>query len=296
MTLSPVKAVPSKVEKPVSPASRREPGKQRSSTGYVTIVIVGIFALLPVAWMIFTAFTDTSDIFQFPPSFLRTYTLDHFISVIKNETLWTFVLNGFFISVATSAFSLIVGFCSGYAFSKFRFAARSSMMYLILLAQIVPQVLLLLTLYTAFQSVGLLNTYTALILSYTTFTLPLSVMMLKNTFDALPDELIEAGRIDGAGELRIMVSVLLPAMRPALIAVGLFSFIRAWNDLPFALTLADTERQTLPAGLALTFMGEFQNSYGEMMAASILSSLPVVAIFLIFQKHFVSGAMTGAVK
>ena len=296
MTTTPVTRPPRMTPQTSSSRTRRRSRKQRSPVAYLAITVAGLFALLPVAWMILTAFTSTSDIFQFPPSFLRSYTFEHFSSVLENEKLRTFVLNGLFISISTSALSLVVGFCSGYAFSKFRFTARGSMMYLILLAQIVPQVLLLVTLYTAFQSVGLLNTYTALILSYTTFTLPLSVMMLKNTFDALPDELIEAGRIDGASELRIMVSVLLPAMRPALIAVCLFSFIRAWNDLPFALTLADTERQTLPAGLALTFMGEFQNSYGEMMAASILSSLPVVVIFLVFQKHFVSGAVTGAVK
>lgn len=272
---------------------RRRP---RPLTAYVTLGVIAAFALIPVAWMVITSFTDSTDIFQFPPSITRSYTLDHFVSVIEDPTLMTFVLNGLLVSVATSVFSVTVGFWAGYAFSKFRFGGRSGLMYLLLVAQIVPQVLLLVTLYTAFDKVGLLNTYLALILSFTTFTLPLSVMMMKNTFDALPDELIEAARIDGAGELRVMGSVLLPVMKTAIIAVALFAFIRAWNDLPFALTLVDTERQTLPAGLSLRFMGEFRTAYGEMMAASIMTSLPVVVIFLALQKHFVSGAVTGAIK
>ncbi|KWX60690.1 ABC transporter permease [Mycobacterium sp. NAZ190054] len=246
--------------------------------------------------MVLTSFTSSADIFQFPPSILRSYTLDHFLTVLGDPTLTAFVLNGLLVSIATSVFSVTVGFWAGYAFSKFRFGGRTGLMYLLLIAQIVPQVLLLVTLYTAFDRAGLLNTYIALVLSFTTFTLPLSVMMMKNTFDALPDELIEAARIDGASELRVMGSVLLPVMKTAIIAVALFAFIRAWNDLPFALTLVDTEKQTLPAGLSLRFMGEFRTAYGEMMAASIMTSLPVVVIFLALQKHFVNGAVTGAIK
>lgn len=277
------KTIPSTVQ-----PSRRVP--------YTALVVIGAFALLPVAWMIVTAFTSESDIFQFPPSLSREYTLDNFLFVLTDATLIGFVVNGVLVSGVTSLCSLAVGFFAGYAFSKFTFRGRKTMMFLVLTAQMVPQVLLLVTLYTAFDRVGMIDTYLALVISYTTFTLPLSVMMMKNSFDALPDALIEASRVDGAGELRTMFSILMPAVRTPMIAVCLFAFIRAWNDLPFALTLVDTERQTLPAGLSLMFTGEFQNAYGEMMAASVMTSLPVVIIFFALQRHFVSGAMTGAVK
>lgn len=272
--------------------------KSKESRGipYTLLSIIAAFALLPVTWMIVTAVSSDADIFQFPPSLLRKYTFEHFVSVFNDATLLRFVINGFLVSAVTCLISLAVGFWAGYAFSKFRFRGRMTLMFLILAAQMVPQVLLLVTLYSAFDRAGLLDTYIALVISYTTFTLPLSVMMMKNSFDALPDALIEASRIDGAGEFRTMFSVLMPAVRTPMIAVGLFSFIRAWNDLPFALTLVDTDRQTLPAGLSLMFTGEFQDAYGEMMAASIMTSLPVVILFFIFQKHFVSGALTGAVK
>lgn len=275
---------------------RRRPTGPRLITPIVTVIIVGLFAFIPIVWMTLTAFTTQQDIFTFPLSFDRELTLDHFVSVLSNSTLMRFTLNGVLVSTATTLLSLAVGFLAGYAFSKFRFRGRGGLMYLILLAQMVPEVLLLLTLYSSFSDLGLLNTYYALILSYTTFTLPISVLMMKNTFDALPDELLEAARIDGASEARIMLQVLLPLVRTALIAVGLFAFMRAWNDLVYALTLVDTNLQTLPAGLSLTFLGEFQNSYGEMMAASLVTSLPVVVIFLVLQKHFVNGALTGAIK
>lgn len=262
----------------------------------VILGLLALFALGPIVWVVLTAFTRDADIFTFPPSLDRGYTLDHFIAVLTNPALGKFVLNGLFVSFVTTLLSLVIGFCAGYAFSKFRFAGRSSLMYTILAAQMVPEVLLLLTLYTSFDALGLLNTYGALVLSYTTFTLPLSVWMMKNSFDAVPDELIESGRIDGASEWKILVSVILPVVKVSLIAVGLFAFIRAWNDLAFALTLVGADKQTLPAGLSLTFLGEFQTSYGDMLAASLVTSLPVIVLFLIFQKHFVSGALSGSIK
>lgn len=270
--------------------------ESRPIAAIVSVVLLGVFALGPVLWMIITSFTPNEDIFRFPPSLDRGFTLDHFVAVLTDATLMRFMVNGLVVSTATALFSLVIGFAAGYAFSKFRFLGRSPVMYLLLVAQMVPEVLLLLTLYTSFDALGLLNTYGALILSYTTFTLPLSVWMMKNTFDAVPDELIEAARIDGASEWRIMTSVILPVTRTPLIAVGLFAFIRAWNDLAFALTLVGTEYQTLPAGLSLTFLGEFQSSYGEMLAASLVTSIPVVIIFLALQRHFVSGALSGSVK
>lgn len=270
---------------------------RRSVTAYVTIAVLAVFSFVPVAWMVLTSFTQSNDIFQFPPAlFDREYTLDHYMSVVTNPVLMQFVANGLFVSITTTLFSVIIGFAAGYSFSKFRYLGRTPFMFAILLAQMVPEILLLLTLYTSFNALGLLDTYAALILAYTTFTLPLAVWMMKNTFDAVPDELIEAARVDGASEWRIMLTVLFPVVRTSLIAVGLFSFIRAWNDLAFALTLVGTQKQTLPAGLAMTFLGEFQNSYGPMLAASTITSIPVIVMFLILQKHFISGAMSGSVK
>jgi multiple sugar transport system permease protein len=159
-----------------------------------------------------------------------------------------------------------------------------------------PQALLLVTLYLVFAQFGLLNTYLALIISFTTFTLPLCVWMLKGFFDALPDDLIEAARIDGAGPWRIFHSVILPLAAPGLIASGLFAFVRGWNDFIFALTLAGPDKQTLPPGLVNTFISEASTSWPALMAASLLVSVPVCVAFILLQRFLVGGLTAGAVK
>lgn len=269
---------------------------RRSFAAHAVVAIVGLFALVPVLWLILTSLSRNEDIFRFPVVLVRTLTLEHYVTFFSDGVLSRFMVNGLITSLITALFSLAVAFTAGYSFSKFRYRGRNLIMYTVLVAQMVPEVLLLLTLYTSFDQLGLLNTRIALVLSYTTFTLPLTVSMMKNAMDAVPEELVEAARLDGAGEWRIMSRILFPVVAPALIAVGLFAFIRAWNDLAYALTLVDTPLQTLPAGLTLTFMGEFQNSYPGMMTASLITSLPVVGIFLAFQKQFVNGALSGSVK
>lgn len=270
--------------------------ERKSVTAYVVVVVVGIFALAPVLWMVITAFTAPRDIFTFPATLEREFTPANVISVMTDPTLLRFLANGILVSALTAFVSIALGFGAGYAFSKFRFLGRGAMLYSIFVAQMIPSVLLLLTLYQAFNAVHLLNTYWALVLSYATFTLPLSVWMMKNSLDAIPTDLIEAARIDGAGEFRIMLRVILPLIRTALIAIGLFAFVQAWNDLVYALTLVNTPLQTVPAGLSQTYLGEFQNSYGEMMAASFVTAIPILIIFLVLQKQFVNGALAGSVK
>lgn len=270
--------------------------ERRSITAYVVIVLALIFALAPVVWMVVTAFTSRADIFTFPPSLIRRFTLENMGAVLTDPDLLRFLVNGMAISALTAFVSVALGFGAGYAFSKFRFLGRGAMLYSIFVAQMVPAVLLLLTLYQAFNAVHLLNTYWALVLSYSTFTLPLSVWMMKNSLDAIPTDLIEAARVDCAGEFRIMFRVVLPLTGTPLIAIGLFAFVQAWNDLVYALTLVNTELQTVPAGLAQTYLGEFQNSYGEMMAASFVTAIPILIIFLFLQKQFVNGALAGSVK
>jgi multiple sugar transport system permease protein len=141
-----------------------------------------------------------------------------------------------------------------------------------------------------------LNTYTVLVLSFTTFTLPLCVWMLKSYFDTLPNDLIEAAKVDGASQWTIIHRIMLPIARPALISTGLFAFIRGWNDFIYALTLAGPQKMTLPPGLVLTYIGEFQTSWANLMASSLIVSLPVVLLFVFMQRYIVAGLSSGAVK
>ncbi len=264
---------------------------------YSALAVAALFAFFPIYWMLATSLRPNSEVFAFPPSLLpRTFTLEHYQNFIRNPQLLRYLGNSVLVASVTALASLLISTYAAYAFSKFRFTGRRSLMFLVLSAQMFPQALLLITLYLMFARLQLLDTYLVLVLSFTTFTLPLCIWMLKGYFDQIPNDLIEAAKVDGANQMQIIHRVLLPITRPALVATGLFAFMRGWNDFIYALTLVSKNKQTLPPGLVLTYVGEFQSQWADMMAASLLVSLPLVIAFVIFQRHIVSGLTAGAVK
>lgn len=264
---------------------------------WAVVIVFGGFGLLPVYWLLITSLSPSDQTFSYPPSLVpNELTLANFQRLIENPELVRYLMNSVIVSVITAALSLLVASYMAYAFSKYRFRGRRSLMAFVLSSQLFPQSLLLITLYGLFNAYGLLNTYLALILSFTTFTLPLCVWMLKGFFDNIDDSLIEAAKIDRASRWRIIHSIVLPMSGPGLVAAGLFAFIRGWNDLIFALTLVGRDQQTLPPGLVNTFVGEASAEWAPMMAASLLTSAPVVIAFIALQRHLVGGITAGAVK
>ena len=264
---------------------------------YFVLAMAMLYAFFPIYWMLVTSLRPNSEVFSFPPKLLPgTLTLEHYQNFIQNPQLLRYLWNSLLIATTTAIVSLLVSTYAAYSFSKFRYTGRRALMFLILSAQMFPQALLLISLYLLFSSLDLLDTYIALVLSFTTFTLPLCIWMLKGYFDHIPNEMIEAAKVDGANQLQIIHLILLPVVRPALVATGIFAFMRGWNDFIYALTLVGKAKQTLPPGLVLTYIGEFQSQWADMMAASLLVSLPLVIAFILFQKQIVSGLTAGAVK
>jgi multiple sugar transport system permease protein len=269
----------------------------RRGGAWLVVALFGGFGLLPVYWLLVTALSPRERTFAYPPSLLpRDLTLEHFRQLADNPQLLRYLLNSVIVSVITAVLSVIVASYMAYGFSKFRFHGRRSLMSLVLASQLFPQSLLLITLYAVFSAYHLLNTYAALVLSFTTFTLPLCVWMLKGFFDTIDDSIIEAALVDQASRWRIIHSIVLPMSAPGLVAAGLFAFIRGWNDFIFALTLAGTDKQTLPPGLVNAFIGEASAEWAPLMAASLVASLPVVVAFIALQRHLVGGIAAGAVK
>ncbi|MEV4018206.1 carbohydrate ABC transporter permease [Nonomuraea angiospora] len=281
---------------PITRAPRRRRPRLRAAA-WAAVAVIGLFGLAPIYWLVVTAFTPDERAFTFPPSLVPTeVTFDHFTKLAENEQLFGYLVNSVVVSVVTAFLSVLVSAYMAYAFSKFRYRGRKSLMHLVLASQLFPQALLLVTLYAVFSASGLLGSYTALILSFTTFTLPLCVWMLKGIFDTVPSTLMEAAAIDGASRWRTLHRIALPLAAPGLVAAGLFAFVRAWNDFIFALTLTDPDRQTLPPGLVHTYLGEFQTAWPDLMAASFVVSLPVIAAFMFLQRYLVGGLTAGAVK
>ncbi|MEV6108009.1 carbohydrate ABC transporter permease [Streptomyces sp. NPDC051940] len=285
---------------PPAPARRRgrRPDQIRSSVAaWTAVAVIGLFGLFPPYWMLVTALSPEGQVFQFPPKFVPTgLTLDHFREFAENEQLFDYMVNSVIVSVVTAVLSVVVSTYMGYSFSKFRYRGRKSLMNFVLASQMFPQALLLITLYAVFRQFGLLGTYTALVLSFATFTMPLCVWMLKGIFDTVPDALLEAAAIDGASRWRTLHSIVAPLAAPGMIAAGLFAFVRGWNDFLFALTLANKDTMTLPPGLVNTYIGEFQTSWPALMAASLVISVPVTVAFMFLQRYLVGGLTAGAVK
>ncbi|HQV29222.1 MAG TPA: carbohydrate ABC transporter permease [Thermoflexales bacterium] len=264
---------------------------------YAALALAMFFAFFPIYWMLVTSLRPNAEVFAFPPTLLpQTLTLEHYANFIKNPQLLVYLGNSVLVATTTALGSLIISVYAAYSFSKFRYTGRRALMFLVLSAQMFPQALLLISLYLMFSELKMLDTYAVLVLSFTTFTLPLCIWMLKGYFDHIPTDLIEAAKIDGAGQMQIIHRILVPIVRPALVATGIFAFMRGWNDFIYALTLVGKSKQTLPPGLVLTYIGEFQSQWADMMAASLLVSLPLVIAFILFQRQIVSGLTAGAVK
>lgn len=264
---------------------------------YAALALAMFFAFFPIYWMLVTSLRPNAEVFAFPPTLLpQTLTLEHYANFVKNPQLLVYLGNSVLVATTTALGSLIISVYAAYSFSKFRYTGRRALMFLVLSAQMFPQALLLISLYLMFSELKMLDTYAVLVLSFTTFTLPLCIWMLKGYFDHIPTDLIEAAKIDGAGQMQIIHRILVPIVRPALVATGIFAFMRGWNDFIYALTLVGKSKQTLPPGLVLTYIGEFQSQWADMMAASLLVSLPLVIAFILFQRQIVSGLTAGAVK
>ena len=209
----------------------------------------------------------------------------------------TYFKNSLIVGICTTLLTLLAAVPAGYVLSRFRFRGARTLLLVILGTQMFPYVTILISLYTLFRQLNLLNTYPALVLSFTTFSLPFSIWMIKGFCDTLPTDLEDAARVDGSSRLGTLWSIVLPIIIPGVVAVGFFAFLNSWNELLFALTLTSSpDMRLIPPGFVLTYIGEFQDRWPDMMAASVVVSLPIVVMFTLFQKQLVSGLTAGAIK
>ena len=222
--------------------------------------------------------------------------LDHYRAVLQERNLLVPLRNSLVVAVATTALCLVVGAGCAYALARLRFRGRAAVLACVLATTLFPQISLVSPLYLLLRSLGLIDTFPGLVLPYLTFALPLTIWLLAAAFRDLPPELEEAARLDGAGRLRVLLEIVLPVAAPALAAVGIITFVTCWNEFLFALSFTlGPERQTLPVAIAL-FRGQYQVPWGEVLAASMVATLPVAAVVLGFQRRIVRGLTSGAVE
>ena len=264
---------------------------------YVILIALLFFALAPVALMIGTAFKPNVEIFQVPPRWLpRAPTLSNFHQVIFKSGIPRYALNSIIIATLMTFTALVLGTMAGYGFSRFKFRGHRALSLFMLLGQLIPLIALIVPFFQIFDAVGLLDTKLGIALAHLTTALPLVTWMSASYFSTIPVELDEAAILDGCTRMQALRKVVLPVALPGIISIALFAFLMSWNEFVLASVLTNTDNsKTLPIGLS-EFATMFTVDWGSTMAAAFLMTVPVVAVFLLFQKQFVSGLSAGAVK
>lgn len=275
----------------------------RIGTGVGSGLILA-FALAPFLWIFIASITPEVKADLGKPwmsvrtveYFPREPTLQNYVDLFRNVAFVTYFRNSAVVATGTMLLTLAVASLGAYAFVRFRFPGRAPLLVAMLMAYMIPSVVLLVPLLVIFRSYGLINTYQGLILAEATNTAPFALLLLINYFAALPRELEEAAQVDGCGRLRTLVRIVLPLAVPGLVAAGLFAFIAAWNNFLFAFLFTTTDRvKTLPIMMRLFALGE-PAVWGVSAAGAILTTLPIVLLFLLFQRMLMSGLAAGAVK
>lgn len=261
-------------------------------------VLVGFFLFFPIYWLVTSSLKPDAELYSLTPTlFPHSFTLKHFFTAIFQGHLPLQLTNSLIVSLSSAAINATLATYAGYSFAKYRYFGRRPVMLFMLSAQMFPFGLLLITIYPIFTHLGLLDTRLGLMLSYIVFALPVATYMLYSYFSQVPNELIEAARADGASDLRIFHTIVLPISLPPIITVFLYSFMWSWNDLLYSLTLIVSEdKRTVGPGLLLTYLNESNADWGGAMAASLLAALPVVLGFMVLQRYFIQGITAGAVK
>ena len=269
-----------------------------AKVGVITGLVIGaLFAGLPVVWMLSTSFKNNGEVFQNPPNLITdSFSLDAYREILGNGAQLRFFLNSYIVAFAVTILTLLVAILAGYAFSRFKFPFQRTINAVIVSVQVVPPITLVIPYFGLVVALGLYNTYLGLILTHMVFTLPYAIIMITAYLNTLPRELDESVKIDGGTSWTALWRILVPISVPGLIAVGVYTFMISWNEYLFALTLTRTDdMRTVPIGIQL-LMGQHSYEWNQMMAMSILGSIPVLLLFLLFQRRFIGGLTAGAVK
>ncbi len=261
------------------------------------LVLGALFAGLPVLWMLASSFKSNTEIFAYPPRLIdASFSFAAYRAVLTDPEQRRFFFNSYLISALVTLFTVLVGVLAGYSFSRYNFRFKNLLSLVIIGVQSVPPITLMIPYFGLIVGLRLYDTYWALVLTYMVFTLPYAIIMMTGYFNTLPRELDEAVVIDGGSSAVALWRILVPISLPGIVSVCVYTFMLAWNEFLFALTLTRTnDMRTVPVGIQL-LMGQHSFEWNQMMAMSVLGSLPVLILYLVFQRYFISGMTSGSVK
>ena len=262
---------------------------------YAALLLGALLSMLPLFWMVSASLMPAGDANSFPPHLLpRRVTFEHYRSIFTRLDMGRYLLNSAIVATTVTIVSLLINSMAGYAFAKLRFRGRDRTFRLLATGLVVPVQVAMLPLFLLMKQMGLINTYWGVIIP--SLASIFGIFLIRQYALAFPDELLDAARIDGAGELRIYFSVVLPTIAPVLATLAIWTFLTTWNDFMWPLiVLSDENRYTLPVALA-NLVGEHVQDTELMMAGSVVTTLPVLLVFLFLQRYYVQGVMAGSVK
>ncbi|MBS7706156.1 carbohydrate ABC transporter permease [Chelatococcus asaccharovorans] len=263
---------------------------------FVLNCVIVFFALAPLLWGFSSSIKPTDQILKVPPEIIPSeVTFAHYRTLIEND-VFRYMGNSAIVSAATVLLCLGIGTFAGYALSRFAFRGRNFVMVVVVTVMSIPIAALLVPTYTLIANIGLLDTRTGLVLLYTAYELPIVIWIMLGYFNTIPRQLEHAAMIDGYSRFETLRRVILPLTGPAMIASGLFVLTSAWNDFVVAVVMTSGQAvRTLPVAVYF-YLGFFGREWGPLLAASMVSMAPIILIFILFQKYFVSGVTGGSVK
>lgn len=265
----------------------------------ISVFLVVIFFLGPVLWQVLTSFKVNADISAVPTVYFpRRLTLDHYLSLFARRPFTQYILSSAFVSITSTVLALGLGAPAAYALARMRLPGEKFILAAVLIVTLFPAVLLFLGLLEVVRVTHLGNNYLALILPYTAINLPLTILVMRSFFQQLPKDLEDSAKVDGYNTVQMLLRIVLPMTLPALVTTGILTFISAWNEFIFALTFITRESmKTIPVATAqLSGASAFEIPYGPIAAATVLGTLPLVVLVLLFQRKIVQGLTAGAVK
>jgi multiple sugar transport system permease protein len=265
--------------------------------GAVGLVI--IFCLAPILWQLLTSVKVNADISAVPNVYFpQRFTLSHYLELFKRRPFSNYLFNSALVSTLSTALALLLGAPAAYVLARLKLPGENVILAGVLIVTLFPYILLFLGLLEIVQALGLGNNYLALIIPYTAINLPLTILVMRSFFQQLPVALEDAAKVDGYGTVQMLLQIVLPMTVPALVTTGILTFIFAWNEFIFALTFITKESmKTIPvAASQLGGASVFEIPYGPIAAATVLGTLPLVVLVLVFQRRIVSGLTAGAAK
>lgn len=262
---------------------------------FMVVGIMSLIALFPFYWMIISSFRTNAEIFSTELNLIpKSFIFKNYIDLITTTNFSRWILNSIIVAVSTTALGLFFSTFAGYAFAKYRFFAKNILFLVILLMMAVPRFVTVIPIFKLMSNLGLTNNYLALILPFAVN--PFAVFLMRQYIKNIPEDILDSARIDGCNEVQIIFRIIMPIIKPALGAAGIFILMMSWNDYLFPLILMTKENMMLfPVGLA-SLKTLYVIEYGMIMSGSFLSVLPLIIAFLLLQRQFIAGLTEGAVK